>query len=350
MMTATFVDLTATQKVTGTVALTVTDAVLQVDRRHRGDLQHHREGHHAGADGDGHLHRRNGRRSHQGGDLGFRQTTVATVSNTAASAGLVTAVARGSGLHFGHQHGPSVAGQPVVGTLAVTVNDGKLVSIAVTPATPSIAPGTKLQFVATGTFDDGAKQDITDSVKWASDTAAKVTIDGAGLATAVATGTAKITATQGTGTAAVSGSTTLTVTSSKLVSITLQPHPTASIANGTTVQFTAIGFFDDTTTQDLTDTATWASSATTIATISNAPVSNGLATGRARGTSNITASVLIGTSTVTSAPVTLTVTPATLMSIAITPANPSVAKGATLNLIATGTFTDGSTQVLTGDA
>ncbi len=207
--------------------------------------------------------------------------------------------------------------------------------------------------MATGTFDDGAKQDITDSVEWVSD-AAKVTIDGtpgassAGLATAVATGTAKITATQPTGTASISGSTTLTVTSGKLVSITLQPHPNASIANGTSVQFTAIGFFDDTSTQDLTDTATWASSATAIATVSNAPASNGLATGRAQGTSNITASVLIGTTKVTSAPVTLTVTPVTLMSIAITPANPSVAKGAAINLIATGTFTDGTTQVLTG--
>jgi len=137
------------------------------------------------------------------------------------------------------------------------------------------------------------------------------------------------------------------VTAAKLVSITLLPNPAGSIAKGTTLQLTATGFFDDGKTQDLTDTATWASSMTTVATISNDPISNGLATGRAEGTTNITARVVIGTTTVTSAPVTLTVTAATLVSVAITPATPSVAKGATLNLVATGTFTDGSTQVMT---
>jgi len=131
------------------------------------------------------------------------------------------------------------------------------------------------------------------------------------------------------------------------VSIVLQPNPAASIARGTTVQFKATGFFDDTTTQDLTDTATWVSSMTTVATVSNDPASNGLATGRAEGTTNVTARVVIGTTTVTSTAVPLTITAATLVSVAITPATPSVAKGATLNLVATGTFTDGSTQVLT---
>jgi len=275
------------------------------------------------------------------------KTGVATVSNAATSIGLVTAVATGAAAISASSNAPSTNGQPVVGTLAVTVNDGKLVSIAVTPVTPSIAAGTRLQLVATGTFNDGAKQDITSSVTWSSDAPTKVTVDDAGLATGVAAGSAKLTATQGTGAAAITGSTTLTVTGAKLVSIVLEPHPTTSIAKGTTVQFTATGFFDDTSTQDLTDTATWASSMAAVATISNDPATNGLATGRATGTTNITASVVIGTNTVTSPAVTLTVTPETLVSIAVTPTPASVAKGATLNLIATGTFTDGSTQVLT---
>ena len=44
----------------------------------------------------------------------------------------------------------------------------------------------------------------------------------------------------------------------------------------------------------------------------------------------------------------LTVTAATLQSIAVTPANPSIAKGATQQFTATGTFSDNSTQNLTG--
>jgi hypothetical protein len=184
-------------------------------------------------------------------------------------------------------------------------------------------------------------------VAWSSEAATTATIDSAGLATGVAGGSAKISATQGAGATAIAGGTTLTVTGAKLVSIVLQPHPTASIAKGTTLQFTATGFFDDTTTQDLTDTATWVSSMGAIATVSNEPATNGLASGRAIGTTNVTASVLIGGMTVTAAPVALTVTPETLVSIAVTPSPASVAKGATLNLAATGTFTDKSTQVLT---
>ena len=44
---------------------------------------------------------------------------------------------------------------------------------------------------------------------------------------------------------------------------------------------------------------------------------------------------------------TLTVTGATLVSLAVTPPDPSVAKGSTLQFTATGTFTDGTNQNLT---
>ena len=61
------------------------------------------------------------------------------------------------------------------------------------------------------------------------------------------------------------------------------------------------------------------------------------------GTTNITAAL----GGVTSPIDTLTVTPAALTSIAVTPANPSVANGLTQQFTATGTYTDGSTAVLT---
>jgi hypothetical protein len=221
----------------------------------------------------------------------------------------------------------------------------KLTSIALTPVNPSIAAGTKLQMVATGTFDDGATQDLTEEVTWASATPANVTISNAdtsdGLATAVAKGTSVISATLGT----VTGNTTLTVTDAKLVSIVLTPN-SASIAKGRTQQFTATGFFDDTTTQDLTDTATWAAAVPATASVSNADDSKGLATGLAVATTNITASVVVGTTTVVgTAP--LKVTAAVLTSIAVTPATPSIAKGTKQQFVATGTFSDGTTQVLT---
>ena len=65
-----------------------------------------------------------------------------------------------------------------------------------------------------------------------------------------------------------------------------------------------------------------------------------LATAVAVGTSNITASL----NGVTSSADLLTVTAATLQSIAVTPASPSVAKGGTQQFTATGTYSDASTH------
>lgn len=69
-----------------------------------------------------------------------------------------------------------------------------------------------------------------------------------------------------------------------LVSIAVTPT-SASIFVGGTQQFTAMGTFSDDSTADLTSTATWASSNTSVATIA----AGGLATGVAAGTATITA-------------------------------------------------------------
>jgi hypothetical protein len=283
------------------------------------------------------------------------KTAVATMSNVAGSLGLATGAGVGAASITAVS---SVASGSIVSNAVVlTVNDGKLLSIAVTPAAPSIAAGTNIQLTATGTYDDGAKQDITDDVAWASDTKATATVnttDNKGLASALVTGTAKITASQTVGAVTVAGNTVLNVSTAKLTAIAIQPYPTASVANGTTLQFTAVGSFEDNTTQDLTDTATWASSAVAMATISTNAATNGVAKGAKEGTTKITASVVIGGVTTTSLFTTLTVTPAVLTSIAVTVKAPAttatVPDGATLDLVATGTYSDLTTQVLTGGA
>ena len=115
-----------------------------------------------------------------------------------------------------------------------------------------------------------------------------------------------------------------------------------SIAKGTTKQFTATGTFTDNTTQNLTTAVTWGSSAASVAAISNALGSNGLATSVSTGSITITA--VSGNITGSS---TLTVTPATLVSIAVTPASAGMAQGTTQQFKATGTFSDSTTQDLT---
>src|SRR5271157_1679456 len=103
-------------------------------------------------------------------------------------------------------------------------NSAGLVSIAVTPANPSIAAGTQQQFTATGTYSGGRKKDLTSSSTWTSSAASVVTISSSGLATGVAAGSTTIQATSGS----INGSTSLTVTSQARVSLSWNASPGAA--------------------------------------------------------------------------------------------------------------------------
>jgi uncharacterized protein YjdB len=254
----------------------------------------------------------------------------ATISNAAGSVGEATAVALGTSVISATLTGVS-------GTTTLTVTDAKVVSIAVTPAAPAVAKGTKQQFTATGTFDDGTVQDLTAMATWASATAATATISAGGEATTLAAGTSVISATSGT----ISGNSTLTVSDPKLVTIVVTPAVPA-ISKGTNQQLTATGIFDDATTQNLTTMVTWSSANLATATVSNAAGTNGQVTAVNTGTSVITA-----TSGLFSGNTTLTVTTAPLVSIDVTPAMPSVAKGSTQQFTATATYGDNTTQDVT---
>ncbi|MBI5548788.1 MAG: Ig-like domain-containing protein [Deltaproteobacteria bacterium] len=260
-------------------------------------------------------------------------TETATISNAAGSKGLASGIAVGSAMISA-----SLAG--VAGSTTLTVTPATLESIAVTPASPSIAVRSTQQFVATGTYSDGTFQDITDQVAWTSSTIATATISNAaatrGLATGVAAGSTQISAAL----AGKTGSATLTVIVVTLASIEVTPDA-PTIAKRTTVQFTATGTYSDGSTLPLTN-VTWRSSATGVATISNTAGSKGLATGVAAGATTITATL-----GAISGEATLKVTSATLVSLAVNPSTPSIAKGTKLQFTATGTFSDSSTQVLT---
>jgi hypothetical protein len=130
----------------------------------------------------------------------------------------------------------------------------------------------------------------------------------------------------------------LTVTAATLASIAITPRA-PRIALGTTQQLTATGTYTDHSTHDLTSQVAWTSGGPTVAAVS----ATGLAATLVAGTSSIKAAF----GGVTSSPVILTVTPATLVSIAVTPTSPSVAVGLTQQFAATGTYTDQSTYDIT---
>ena len=217
----------------------------------------------------------------------------------------------------------------------LTVSMATLTSIALTPVNPSVAKGLTEQFTATGTYTDNSTEVLTSGVVWASATPSVATISTSGLASTLAVGTTNIAATVGNVTSPVD---TLTVSMATLTSIALTPV-SPSVAKGLTEQFTATGTYTDNSTAVLTSGVVWASATPSVATIST----SGLASTLSVGTTNITATV----GNVASPVDTLMVTPATLTSIALTPVNPSVAKGLTEQFTATGTYTDNSTEVLT---
>ncbi len=149
-----------------------------------------------------------------------------------------------------------------------------LASIAVTPANPSIGLGAQQLFSAVGTFNDGSTASLA-SVLWSSSntTVAAISNDAtdSGAAASLTQGAATVTASA----AGISGSTTLNVMAPALVSVQLNP-PNPTILLGATQQFTAIGVYTDGSTQDLTSSVTWSSSATVVATINSIGVAAGL--------------------------------------------------------------------------
>ena len=123
-----------------------------------------------------------------------------------------------------------------------------------------------------------------------------------------------------------------------LQSIAVTPANT-SLPTGQTEQFTATGTLSNNTTENLTNQVTWASSDTTWATIS----ATGLATAVSPGPVTISAAFdgITGSTGLT------VVTPPTLQSIAVTPANTSLPTGETEQFTAIGTLSDNTTENLT---
>jgi trimeric autotransporter adhesin len=260
--------------------------------------------------------------------------TLTSVSWSSSTPGVVTVDS--SGLAAGVAGGTGSVNATVgsiTGSAAITVTGASLVSIAVTPANSTMPIGASKQFVATGTFSDSSTQDITASVGWSSSNAAVAAINSAGLVTSTITGTTKISAILG----AITGSTGLTVSSAKLTSIIITPA-NPKIATGTSIQLHATGKFSDgSSTTNLSGVA-WKSSKPNIA----SPRNSGIVRGKKSGLVTISASLSGITGTTT-----LTIGTGTLVSINVTPASPIVTAGQTQQFLATGSFSDGSTQDIT---
>ncbi|QNI30919.1 Ig-like domain-containing protein [Alloacidobacterium dinghuense] len=218
----------------------------------------------------------------------------------------------------------------------LAVSPAALSAIVVGSAAAATPLGTKEQFTAQGVYTDGSKVDITNQVTWTSTPSGIVAIGTNGLAATHAVGNVTVTAVS----AGVTGTGSFTVSPAALVSIAVQ-GTSATVPLGVNAQFTATGTYTDGSTSDITSTASWTGLPAGIVNV--AP--NGLAASKAAGTATITA-----TASGISGSNKLTVTSATLVSIAVHSPSAALPLGTNGQLGATGTYTDGSTADLTSTA
>jgi uncharacterized protein YjdB len=227
----------------------------------------------------------------------------------------------------------TASGLGLAATASVTVTDATLTTIAVTPATTSIAKGLSQQLTATGTFSDASSHDISATATWSTSNAAVATVSTTGLVQGVSAGSATITAASNS----VSATAQITVTAATVTSVSVGPSG-QSIAAGTSAQLTTTATYTDMSTADVSAQATW-----TTSDANTASVSGRIVTGVAAGNATITAAYQGKSSGVQ-------VTVANVTSIAVTPAVSTIVEGHTGQLTATATLDNNATQEVTQSA
>src|SRR6266487_3105206 len=213
--------------------------------------------------------------------------------------GNVTGLAPGSATITATSEGQS-------GTAAITVTNVPVTSVTVTPASASIQQGQTIQLTATPKDANG--NPLTGrTISWSSSNTSVATVSSSGLVSGVVAGSATITATaEGkSGTSAI----TVTAVTVPVATVTVSPA-SASVPAGQTAQLTATP--KDASGNPLTGrTITWASSNTSVATVSSSGVVRGVAAGSATITATSEGKSGSSAITVTAVPVaTVTVSPA----------------------------------------
>jgi uncharacterized protein YjdB len=281
-------------------------------------------------------------------------TSVATIGSTS---GLATLAAQGAttiGATF-------VSSATFTASTTLRITAPTLASILVTAVNPvptsptssnvTIPVAGTQQFQAVGTYTDSSQADITSAVTWNSSSGAATissTEPTQGLATGASAGTANISATLGS----VTSSPFVPLTVITINSITVSPSP-VTLNIGQTQTFTATANYGGGITQLLTAFApTWSSNHINVATVDQ----SGVATAVAGGSATIAAA--LGSVACTGPGCgSVTVNQPTLVSITVAcdPDSPCATSGGeavislsqTQQMIATGNYSDGSTQDLT---
>ena len=259
------------------------------------------------------------------------RTTIWSSSNTTAatvsSSGLVTTSATGTATISATVDGVS-------GTTAITVIPVPVATVSVTPSSSSLTVGQTQQLSATP--KDASSTALSGrTVTWTSSASSIATVSSTGLVTAVAAGSATITAT----TEGINGTASVTVSAAvtPVASVSVSPSST-SLTVGQTQQLSATA--KDAAANALSGrTVTWATSNSSIATVS----SSGLMSAVGAGSATVTAT---SEGVVGSATITVSATQAPVATVAVSPTSSSLTVGQTQQLGVT--TKDAASNILTG--
>jgi len=229
-------------------------------------------------------------------------------------------------------------------TATLTINNQTLTGLTVSPANATVVQGLTQSYRVTGSYSDGTNSSIwnvTPKALWTSTLPGVATVSNSPLfstpALGVSAGTTVINADDPTGT--YNGNVNLTVSAAALTSTALNAT-TLSLIPGKSQSLRLTATYADGVTQNVNRYATWTTDTPAVATVINGRIK---AVGA--GTAIISASYGGGVAQTA----TVTVTAATLSSIAITTAPASINAGATKRFRATGAYSDGSSWDMTND-
>jgi trimeric autotransporter adhesin len=185
-----------------------------------------------------------------------------------------------------------------------------LSTVTVGPNPLNLTQGNKQQMTATGTFDDGSTKTLTSGVVWSSSDTTVAPVNASGTVTGSTAGTATITGTSGT----VSGNATVNVTLGNVTNLAINPTTNSMTQTGSATFHALATVQGQSSTVDVSDTASWTASPTGLVQINNSaqpPAATVTYTG-ATLTSNITVMITAtynSNGTNFTANATLTVTP-----------------------------------------
>ena len=245
--------------------------------------------------------------------------------------GVVSGLAAGSGQVVAELDGVQGVGE-------VTVVGVELESLEIVPRSVTIPVDDQTQLRALGQFSNGDLLDVTGQVTWGSDDTgiAAFSRGEPGRVAGINGGTTRVTAELD----GVLAEATVTVTEAEVVQLSITPPVIVTPAGGD-VRLRASAVFSNDVAVDVTTEALWVSGDGRIAEI------------RQVGDTIRLEAVSAGTTTIratyggVTASASVTVTPAVLQSLAVTPAALSMPAGNTRQLILVGTYSDASRSNLT---